>query len=379
MYLDNAATSKPNPLILDEIIPYITEYYHNPSAIYSEGIKVRNDIENVRCKIANYINCNSDEIYFTSGGTESNNWVIQGFIKRCRVDNVKPVIITSNIEHKSILKCVDNMKVETIKLDVNKEGFITPDYLDTILKFISNKTTRVLVSIQYANNEIGTIQPIKTLCEITHKNNAIFHTDAVQAFGNIPIDVNDLGIDLLSVSGHKIGALKGIGFLYKKNNIKIEPLIYNMQENGMRGGTENVAGIISLGKAIELYNDTSENVIRCRNYMIDELIIKTKVKLNGSFIYRLPNNINITLRQNINNESFIHFLETYDIQISSGSACNSNTIEKSHVLKAIGLSDEDIDKTLRITLPHDIALEDTKIITNVIIECIDCFQEIINF
>ena len=375
MYLDNAATTRPNKDILDAIKPYITDMWHNPSAIYSDAIKVREDIESVRCKIANYINCNSDEIYFTSGGSEANNWVIQGFIRKCRKDNVKPIIITSNIEHKSILRCLENIKVEYFKLNVNNKGFVSGVELEELLEQLSNDTTRILVTIQYANNEIGTIQDIELLCDISHEYNALFHTDAVQAFGNISIDIkNNLSVDFMSVSGHKIGALKGIGFLYKKNGIEIEPLIYGTQEKGMRGSTENVVGIISLGKALELYEVDFEKIVSCREYIINELIDRKSVKINGHRFIRLPNNISITLKDNISNQAFIHFLETYDVQVASGSACNSNTIEKSYVLKAIGLIDEDIDKTLRITLPHNINLYDAKSIVDTIVKAIDEFK-----
>ena len=324
MYLDNAATTKPNKEILDVIKPYITDMWHNPSAIYSDAIKVREDIESVRCKIANYINCNSDEIYFTSGGSEANNWVIQGFIRKCRKDNVKPIIITSNIEHKSILRCLENIKVEYFKLNVNNKGFVSAVELEELLEQLSNDTTRILVTIQYANNEIGT--------------------------------------------------LKGIGFLYKKNGVEIEPLIYGTQEKGMRGSTENVVGIISLGKALELYEVDFEKIVSCREYIINELIDRKSAKINGHRFIRLPNNISITLKDNISNQAFIHFLETYDVQVASGSACNSNTIEKSYVLKAIGLTDEDIDKTLRITLPHNINLYDAKSIVDTIVKAIDEFK-----
>ncbi len=348
IYLDEAATTKPKEEVIQAILPYLYEKWHNPSSLYSPSKSIKKDIEDVRKNVADTINADASEIFFTSGGSESNNWVIQGFHNQYP----EAAIITTTIEHKSILKCVDDIP-NVHFVGVNKYGAVVLEQLKNMLQYI--KTRPILVSIQYANNEIGTIQNIKTIAELVHKYGGILHTDAVQAYGHIPIDVGQ-GIDLLSASGHKIGCPKGIGFLYKRNGVSIKPLIYGSQEQGMRGGTENVPYIIGLGKAVELIKNKKVDYDLCskRNYFINQLKYKLGGKINGSMLNRLPNNINVTFSQSITGEALIYMLDTFNIYISAGSACNSHSVQPSYVLQEIGLSDDEIYKTVRITLPDNI-------------------------
>lgn len=369
IYLDNAATTKPKKEVIDAIMPYLTDMWYNPSSLYSPSVKIKEDIERARETIANFINANNDEIYFTSGGSESNSWVIQGFANECWSHGSYPIIITSTIEHKSILDCVNGSGAKIFFVGTDNKGLIHDDELENVLmkviaygkeEFLDYK---ILVSIHLANNEIGVVQHAKLLSDITHEYGGLFHADAVQAFGHIPINVKDLGIDMLSASGHKIGALKGSGFLYKKDGVNIKPLVYGAQENGMRGGTENVIGVIGLGEAIKCIDfgnnyEYIEDMISKRNYFIDLLESKFGCGLNGHDTYRLPNNINVTFPQNITGEALLYTLDLSDVRISTGSACNSHSIEPSYVLKAIGLSNEEAMRTVRFTLPNDITYQD---------------------
>lgn len=357
MYFDSAATTKVKDEVLQAMLPYFTEKFYNPSSLYLKARKVKKDIEEARANIADFINAEPDEIYFTSGASESNSWVLQGFL----LSRSMPDIVVSDIEHKSIIEFIDNSDFPNIYIIDNtkaktKEGKITNLFFDS---FVALKTADVLCSIQTANNEIGTIQDIKTLCDIAHKRGYLLHTDATQAFGQIPIDVKKLGVDFLSASGHKIGAPKGIGILYIKKGTKISPLIYGTQQNGLRGGTENVPYIIGLSKAVSLKREKLKPEYiafknRCRDEIIDRLVSEFGCKLNGTTgSSRLPNNINITFPQNITGESLVYMLDTDGIIVSSGSACNSYSNKHSHVLKAIGLSDSEAMRTIRITLPDE--------------------------
>ena len=360
IYLDSAATTKIKNEVIESMMPYFIEKWYNPSSIYSPSVKVKKDIENSRKIIGDFINANSNEIFFTSSGSESNCWVIQGFINYYRRKGKRVVIITSAIEHKSILNCVDNMNVDVHYVGVNKEGFINMNSLEGLLRDANIEAHEILVSIQFANNEIGTIQHIKEIAEIVHRYDAVFHTDAVQVFGQILIDVKELDVDMLSASGHKIGAPKGIGILYKKDSIQIDPLIYGTQMDAMRGGTENTPYIIGMAKAVELIQNNKEhnsNLIYLRNYFISELQ-KLGCTVNGSMNNRLPNNINVTFFQDISGENMVYLLDLCDVYISTGSACDSHSVVPSHVLTAIGLSDENAMKTIRITLSDNITMED---------------------
>lgn len=373
VYLDAAATTKPKKEVVEAMLPYFNDKWRNPSALYSGATDIKKDIEQARKTVGDFINAKGNEIFFTSSGSESNNWVIQGFVNRCNRLGLFPTVITSTIEHKSILYCVENINADVYYINVDNKGFIKMDMLEDILKFVSSENYEnkaILVSLQYANNEIGTIQPIKTLTALAHKYNAIVHTDAVQVFGQMPIDVKELDVDLMSASGHKIHALKGSGFLYKKDGIKIDPLIYGSQMDELRGGTENVPYIMGLSKAVELCDVSHKKVEELRdkrNYFINLLKFEFDCKLNGSNNnrLRLPNNINVTFPQNITGESLLYTLDLSGVQVATGSACNSHSITPSYVLKNVGLSNDDAMKTIRFTLPNDITYEE---IDNVIAE-----------
>lgn len=357
IYLDNSATTKVKPEVVESMLPYFTVRWYNPSSLYSNATRIKKNIEDARNAIGEFIGADWKEIFITSSGSEGNCWAIQGFVNYCNSKNKDVTIITSTIEHKSILECVKNVNAKVCYVEVDEHGFVNMEMLEDLVCKAYNKANEVLVSIQFANNEIGVFQDIRRIAKIIHKYGAIFHTDAVQAFGHVPIDVEELGIDMMTVSGHKIGAPKGVGFLYKKNGIKIKPLIYGSQMDFMRGGTENVPYIIGLAEAIRLC-DMSQNKVKelCekRDYFIELLEEKFDCKLNGDKVSRLPNNINVTFPQNITGESLLYTLDLSGIQISTGSACNSKEISPSHVLKAIGLTDENAMKTIRITLPDDI-------------------------
>lgn len=360
LYLDNAATTRPVDGIAEKLMTYITDYYHNPSAVYSDAQKVREDIEEVRYLVANEIGADPSEIYFTSGAAEANNWAIQGW-DMANTPYKCTIFLHSYLEHKSI---------ESFSYHIDRQfsrvlGFLNDikgkiEYADTIntLKKWWRNGFYSLVSIIFANNEIGTIQNIKEISDIVHEHNGTFHTDATQAFGHIPINVKEMGIDMMSASAQKIGGLKGTGFLYVKNGINISPLIYGSQEKGMRGGTENVLGIISLGEAIKNI-DYSQNEAQTK--WRDDIIAGLEelgCKLNGHRTDRLPNNISVILPYGISSQAFVLTLDAAGIQISGGSACNQLTGESSHVLAAIGLTDKEIGSTIRITLPDMRTLED---------------------
>lgn len=361
IYLDNAATTKVKREVVEAMMPYLTEQYYNPSSLYSPATKVKEDIERARKIVGNFIKANGDEIYFTSSGSESNCWAISGFCHYWNSLKVRPVVITSTIEHKSILECTKNMIADVYYVDVDENGLIKLDTLLELLNDVSLWGLPLLCSFQLANNEIGTVQDIKEISNIIWQHGGLLHVDAVQAFGQTPIDVDEMGIDMLSVSGHKIGCPKGIGFLYIRKGTMISPMIYGSQMDGKRGGTENMPYIMGLAKAVELcnvHNDKVREMCNKRDYFIGSLETKFGCKLNGHCFQRLPNNINVTFPQNITGESLLYTLDLNGIQISTGSACNSSSIEPSYVLKAIGLSDEQAMKTIRITISNDITYED---------------------
>lgn len=361
IYLDAAATTRPHPKVIEAMMPYFTEKWYNPSALYGKGDRIKHDIENARKTVADYIGAESSEIFFTSSGSESNCWAIKGFVDYWRCKGIHTDIITTQIEHKSIDSCVRDLLGDSnvYYVLVDNEGLVDLRSLDINLRS-KHYISPTLVSIQMANNEIGTIQNIKKIAKIVHKHEAILHVDATQAFGQIPIDVNELEIDMMTASGHKIGTPKGIGFLYKKNGVEIKPLIYGSQMDGMRGGTENVPYIIGMAKAVQLIQKDDEYQLRL-SILRDNFISELKTlgcKVNGSLTERLPNNISVTFPQDITGENLLYMLDVSNILISTGSACNSQSIKPSYVLTAIGLSDEEANKTIRITLPHDITMEE---------------------
>lgn len=369
LYLDSAATAKPNKEVLKAVMPYLTDNFYNPSSIYSNGVRVRRAIDDARESIAGFINADTDEIFFTSGSSESNCWAIQGYLLAGVMDISTTSIVTTKIEHKSIMECVDAMErfgnatyyCDVTYLDVDKDGFVNMEQLESVFKDREEPDYYdIFVSIQLANNECGVIQDIKAISDIIHKYGGILHVDATQAFGQIPIDVKAMGIDMLSASAHKLeGGFKGVGLLYKKKDIEIQPIIYGSQNAGLRGGTENVAGIVGFAKAVELASEEMEDKLALsvkRDYFISELT-RNGCKLNGASVHRLPNNINVMLPEGIGSEELLYMLDLDDIQCSAGSACNSHSKKPSYVLKAIGLTDEQAARSVRFTISSDITYE----------------------
>lgn len=370
-YLDAASTAPHNELnniVIETMSKAMKEDWENPSSLYAS--KVKEKIDNCRKAIAEFIYAKPEEIFFTSGGSESNSWALQGFVKECYMNGKQPIIVTTPIEHKSIMNCIETLDAEVWMVAVDDDGLLKMDMFEKALQDVNKycmahfNDFEVLVSIQLANNEIGTEQDMREISKIIHNNGALLHTDAVQVFGNLDIDVDVIGADMMSVSGHKIApALRGIGFLYKRSGVNIQPIIYGNQEEGLRGGTENTYGIIGLAKALEYkgsikvkYSDTI--AYQKRQYFIKRLQEEFGCKLNGYSKLRLSNNINVTFPQNITGEALLHTLNASGIKISTGSACNSQSIEPSYVLKAIGLTDEEAMRTVRITFANDITLED---------------------
>ena len=351
IYMDNAATTKVTDSVLDAMLPYLRENYGNASAIYSLGQRSRAAIENSRIKIAEILKTKPSEIYFTSSGTESDNWVIKESLN----PREKHHIISSRIEHPAILnslKAVKSLGSDYSLISVDQEGFVN---LDELSEKIRDNTK--LISIMFANNEIGTIEPIEEISKIARDKNILLHTDAVQAMGNVKFNLRDLDVDMLSISGHKLGAPKGIGILYIKEGTEISPFINGgEQERGMRASTENVASIVGIGRALEdAYANIDAN-IECtrdlRDYTIEKLLNIDGIILNGPREKRLPGNINITLKDT-KPQTMVQYLDMYDICVSSGSACAAGSINPSHVLRAIGRSEEDSLSMLRISINHN--------------------------
>lgn len=351
IYMDNAATTKVTENVLNAMLPYMRENYGNASAIYSLGQKSRAAIENSRIKIAEILKTKPSEIYFTSSGSESDNWVIKESLN----PGEKNHIISSKIEHPAILnslKAVERLGSNYSLISVDQEGFIN---LDELSEKIKDNTK--LISVMFANNEIGTIEPIKEISKIAREKKILMHTDAVQAMGNVKFNLKDLDLDMFSISGHKLGAPKGIGILYIKEGTEIFPLIDGgEQERGMRASTENVASIVGLARAIEdAYANIDENISYTRDlrdYTIEKLLNIDGIILNGPREKRLPGNINITLKDT-KPQTMVQYLDMYDICASSGSACAAGSINPSHVLRAIGRSEEDSLSMLRLSINHN--------------------------
>lgn len=366
-YLDNASTTRLSTEALHEILPFLGVKYGNPSSLHQLGSETRTAIEQARKTIAKCINAKPNEIYFTSGGSESDNWAIQGIVKSLKGKG-KNHIITSAFEHHAVLHTCETLKKEGFEitlLDVHEDGIVRPEELE---QAITDKTA--LVSIMFANNEIGTIQPIRELGRICRKYNVPFHTDAVQALGNTKIDVYYQFIDLLSMSAHKVHGLKGCGALYIRNGINIEPLIYGGgQEQGKRAGTENVVGIVSFAHALkqktEEYLNQNLRKIATRDKFIKKLLTIPDSQINGSIGNRLSGNINISFK-GIEGESLLLRLNRKGIYVSAGSACNSGSLKPSHVLTAIGVPDNIAKGTIRITFDEELSDDDIDYITDII-------------
>lgn len=358
-YFDNAATTRVKEEVLKEMLPYFNERYGNPSSLYSIGRISKKAIEEARKKVASLINCQANEIYFTGCGSESDNTIIKGIAYSQRKKGKH--IITTQIEHPAVLhtcQMLEKQGFTVTYLKVNKEGIIN---VEELRNSIRNDT--ILITIMFANNEIGSIQPIEMIAKIAKMYNIIFHTDAVQACGNVPIDVRKMGIDCLSLSGHKLYAPKGVGALYVRNGIEFEKFLDGgHQEKNKRAGTENVAGIVGLGKACELANfhliEHMKHLKELRDYFIAQVQEKIEgAVFNGGIEKRLPGNANFSF-PSVDGEALLLNLDAKGICASAGSACTSGSSAPSHVLASIGLSDELAHSSLRVTFGEDNTKED---------------------
>ena len=366
IYFDNSATTSIKSEVLNEMMPFLTTQYGNPSSLYTIGRKSKKAIENARKQVAELINCDSKEIYFTAGGSESNNIALKAFAYANKDKGNH--IITSKIEHSSILETCRYLQTQGFEvsyINVDEQGFIKLDELQQ-----SIKQSTIMISVMSANNEIGTIQPIEEIAKIAHNHNIVFHTDAVQAIGNMAIDVRKIGIDMLSLSGHKIHAPKGIGAIYVKDGIKFDKIVNGgHQEKDKRAGTENVAGIVGLGKACEIANKNMEkhirNLSKLRNYYIKRIQkeIPNKIRINGSMEKRLPGNANISF-QNINSSELIFKLDEMGICVSGGSACSSKSSLPSHVLSAINVPEKYLNSAIRTTFGDNNTFEEIDFFIN---------------
>lgn len=359
IYLDNAATTKTSQEVVDAMLPYFTENYGNASSIYEVGQRSKEAITTAREDIAKVLGAKTEEIYFTAGGSEADNWALKAAFEAYSKKGNH--IITTKIEHHAILHTCEYLEkkgAEITYLDVDENGLVN---LDELQKAIRPET--ILISIMFANNEIGTIEPVKEIGMIAKEHGVLFHTDAVQAFGQVPIDVDEMNIDMLSSSAHKINGPKGIGFLYIRKGVKIRSFVHGgAQERKRRAGTENVPGIVGYGVAAKRAAETMEvrtpKERELRDYFIDRVLKEIPyVKLNGDPVKRLPNNINLSFRF-VEGESLLIMLDMKGIAASSGSACTSGSLDPSHVLLAIGLPHEIAHGSLRLTLGEDTTKED---------------------
>ncbi len=359
IYLDNAATTRTKPEVVEAMLPYFTELYGNPSSVYEFAGQNKAAVTNAREAIAKALQAPTQDIYFTAGGSESDNWALKATMEAYKEKGNH--LITSKIEHHAILHTCEYLEqhgCEVTYLDVDENGQVDLEQLKE-----SIRPTTVLISIMYANNEIGTIQPIKEIGQIAKEHGILFHTDAVQAFGQLPIDVEAENIDMLSASGHKLNGPKGIGFLYIRKGLKLRSLLHGgSQERKRRAGTENVPGIVGFGKAAELAMSSMEERTRketeLRDYLISRVLAEVPyTRLNGHRTNRLPNNANFSF-QFIEGESLLIMLDMKGICASSGSACTSGSLDPSHVLLAIGLPHEIAHGSLRLTLSEETTKEE---------------------
>ncbi len=367
VYADNAATTRLAPSVLEAMTPYLTEVYGNPSSLYSVGAEAKKAIELARADIAEVFGAAPNEIYFTSGGSEADNWAIKG-IAEVMAKKGKKHIISTKFEHHAVLHSLDALKkrgFEVTLLDVHENGIVRPDELEAAIR-----EDTALVTVMYANNEIGTIQPISEIGAICKKHGVVFHTDAVQAVGNVEINVKEQNIDLMSLTAHKFHGPKGCGALYVRRGLRPDILIDGgAQERGRRAGTENVAGIIGLASALKLAVSTmkerTERLTALRDYLIDDLLKIERSRLNGDRVQRLPGNINMCF-EGIEGESLLLRLDLQGICASSGSACTSGSLDPSHVLLSIGLPHEIAHGSLRLSFSDETTKEDVEYIA----ECI---------
>lgn len=372
IYMDNAATTPVKPEVLDAMLPYFTEKFGNPSSIYSISSENKKAITDAREVIAKTINTTPENIYFTAGGSESDNWALKATADAYASKGKH--IITTKIEHHAILHTCEYLETkgfEITYLDVDENGLVKLDELTAAIR-----PDTILISVMFANNEIGTIEPIAEIGKIAHEHGVLFHTDAVQAYTQVPINVEAMNIDMMSTSGHKINGPKGIGFLYIRKGVKIKSFIHGgAQERHRRAGTENVTGIIGLAKAAEIatanMKERTAEEIKVRDHLIERIEKEIPyAKLNGDRVKRLPNNVNFSF-QFVEGESMLILLDSKGICASSGSACTSGSLDPSHVLLAIGLPHEIAHGSLRLTISDQITMEDADYV-------VDNLKEIVN-
>ena len=363
IYLDNAATTKTAPEVVDAMLPYFSEYYGNASTIYSLGAESKKAMDHARQTIADSLGAKPEEIYFTAGGSESDNWALKATAEAYASKGKH--IITTKIEHHAILHTCEYLEkrgFEITYLNVDRDGLISLDELKAAIR-----PDTILISVMFANNEIGTNEPIAEIGEIAKEHGVLFHTDAVQAYAQVPINVDEMHIDMLSASGHKLNGPKGIGFLYIRKGVKIRSFVHGgAQERSRRAGTENIPGIVGLGAAVEramrIMDSKTRKEIELRDYLIGRL--ENEIPhcwLNGHRTKRLPNNINFSFLF-IEGESMLIMLDMKGICASSGSACTSGSLDPSHVLLAIGLKHEEAHGSLRLTLSEDSTKEEMDIV-----------------
>ncbi|MBP3385058.1 MAG: cysteine desulfurase NifS [Firmicutes bacterium] len=377
VYLDYSATTPVKKEVLDAMLPYFTEVYGNPSSLYSISDASKEAIATARGQVAELIGATDKEIFFTSGGTEADNWALMGVTDALK--NKGNHIITTKIEHHAILHTCEFLEkhgFEVTYLDVNAEGMVEPAALEAAIR-----DNTVLVSIMMINNEVGTLQPIRELAAIAKAHGVLFHTDAVQAAGNVEIDVKEMGIDLLSMSAHKIYGPKGIGALYVRRGVRISNYMHGgAQETRKRAGTENLPGIVGFGKAAEMAKaNLQAHIDHCsslRNYLVEQIMANLEdVHVNGSMEYRHPGNANMTFEY-IEGEAMLLYLDMHGISVSTGSACSSKSLTPSHVLTALGIPVERIHGTLRMTVGDMTTKEDIDYTVEVLVKVVNKLREI---
>ena len=373
IYLDNAATTKTAPEVVEAMLPFFTEYYGNPSSIYDFAGKSKAAIMEARQRIADVIGAKKEEIYFTAGGSEADNWALKAAFEAYKGKGNH--IITTKIEHHAILHVCEYLEKERgariTYVDVDEDGCVSPEAIE---RAITPET--ILISVMTANNEIGTIEPIAEIGAIARKHGILFHTDAVQAYGQIPINVDEMNIDMLSSSGHKLNGPKGIGFLYIRKGVKIRSFVHGgAQERKRRAGTENVPGIVGYGAAAKRALATMEERARketeIRDHLLDRLTTEIPyAKINGHRTKRLPNNVNVSF-QFIEGESMLLMLDSFGVCASSGSACTSGSLDPSHVLLAIGLPHEIAHGSIRLTLSEETTMEEADFVVDRLKEIVE--------
>ena len=365
IYLDNAATTPLTPQVKQYIIESLDQYA-NPSSLYQSGVDTRQIIEQARKNVANFINGKSENVIFTSGGSASNTLAVRGYVQRNNC-----TVLYSPIAHKSIIKCVESIK-NAYSLKVNKYGQID---FDDLKEWLDSRSGKFFVVLDYANSEIGTVQDVKKIIELCHFYNAIVYLDCTGSISQIPVDVKKLDVDMLGFSGHKIHALKGVGVLYKKENIELEPLVYGSQEQGLFAGTENILGIASIGKAVENY-DYSSISSKNRDYVYDYIIkkIPDSYLVGAPFEHRLPHNLYMCFK-GVQGESLMILLDMNDIQVSTGSACTSSDIQPSSTLTAIGMDKENINSCIRMTFSENETKEELDYVCFKLKECVERLRD----